>query len=242
MDSTTYMKPYTTGNAVYNSFSDWGLSKTSRTVITPPQIKSMTVDIPGGDGSIDLSDALTGDVAYQNRTYTDNFVFIGDRRNRERKINEISSALCGDIFEIEIDALPGWVYVGRPVITNIDKSSDCFLHITVSCEIEPYRYEKLYSDDPDWLWDSFCFIDGVIRGYRDIEVNGDLKMIIKTFKQKIFPYIEQTDGSGITVGNSLTGKYYPLPVSDKIMFRKGENTIYFKGNGKIRMRFRAGDI
>ena len=51
---------------------------------TPPSIKTYKVDIPGGHGQLDLTEALFGDVVYDNRKeeYTfnlidvDNFVAI----------------------------------------------------------------------------------------------------------------------------------------------------------------------
>ena len=36
--------------------------------LEPPKPKTYTVDIPGGNGVIDLTEALTGDVSYSNRT------------------------------------------------------------------------------------------------------------------------------------------------------------------------------
>ena len=36
--------------------------------LDPPSPKTTTVDIPGANGSIDLTEALNGDVVYDNRT------------------------------------------------------------------------------------------------------------------------------------------------------------------------------
>lgn len=35
--------------------------------LDPPEVKKYEVDIPGGDGVIDLTDSLLGDTAYKNR-------------------------------------------------------------------------------------------------------------------------------------------------------------------------------
>ena len=51
-----------------NTFDDWHLIPTSRPVIAPPPFRSHTEDIPGGFGSLDLSEALTGYPLNDNRT------------------------------------------------------------------------------------------------------------------------------------------------------------------------------
>ena len=35
--------------------------------LEPPEPKTYTIDIPGGDGVIDLTESLSGDVVYNNR-------------------------------------------------------------------------------------------------------------------------------------------------------------------------------
>ena len=59
---------FTKKGVVKNSWSDWYLVPSSRPVINPPEPKFNTVDIPGANGSIDLTEVVSGDVVYQNRT------------------------------------------------------------------------------------------------------------------------------------------------------------------------------
>ena len=57
-----------------NTWDDWHLVPTSRPVFHPPAQKVKTIDVPGGDGVIDLSRALTGYPVYQNRTGSFEFI------------------------------------------------------------------------------------------------------------------------------------------------------------------------
>lgn len=57
-----------------NTWDDWHLVSTSRPVFNPPAQKVKTIDIPGGDGVIDLSQALTGYPVFQNRTGSFEFI------------------------------------------------------------------------------------------------------------------------------------------------------------------------
>ena len=50
-----------------NTWDDWYLIPSSRPVINPPKPKTKYIDIPGADGHLDLSTALTGDIAYECR-------------------------------------------------------------------------------------------------------------------------------------------------------------------------------
>ena len=50
------------------SFSDWGLYLTSLT-IDAPKPKEIYVEIPNGDGALDLTEALTGEVHYESRPF-----------------------------------------------------------------------------------------------------------------------------------------------------------------------------
>ena len=51
-----------------NTWDDWHLIPTSRPVVNPPSVKTNMIEIPGGDGVLDLTTALAGRVLYKNRT------------------------------------------------------------------------------------------------------------------------------------------------------------------------------
>ena len=44
--------------------TEYGMILLDGYTLSPPEPKTYTVDIPGGDGVIDLTEGLTGDVAY----------------------------------------------------------------------------------------------------------------------------------------------------------------------------------
>ena len=61
-----------------NTWDDWRLVPASRPVFNPPAQKVKTLEIPGGDGVIDLSQSLTGYPVYQNRTGSIEFIVMND--------------------------------------------------------------------------------------------------------------------------------------------------------------------
>ena len=50
-----------------NTWDDWHLIPTSRPLFSAPKVKENIIDIPGADGSLDLTIALTGRPTYENR-------------------------------------------------------------------------------------------------------------------------------------------------------------------------------
>lgn len=80
--------------------------------LEPPEPKTYTVDIPGGNGVIDLTDALTGDVAYKNRKQEFIFAVI-DVKNFEKVKTEVSNFLHGRAFDYTMTMDPGYTYHGR---------------------------------------------------------------------------------------------------------------------------------
>lgn len=59
-----------------DSWKDWHLIPSSRPVFATPEVKTNFIDIPGADGGIDLSEALSGYPVYKNRNGS--FKFLVD--------------------------------------------------------------------------------------------------------------------------------------------------------------------
>ena len=53
-----------------HTYRDWGLLPKTRPTIAPPKVRTNYVDVPGLDGALDLSEALTGRVGYQTRDFS----------------------------------------------------------------------------------------------------------------------------------------------------------------------------
>ena len=77
------------------SFSDWGL-KLERISLSFPGPKLDLVDIPGADGSADLTE-VNGPVCYENRTITLTFSLLDDYVQWHLLASEIAAELHGQI-------------------------------------------------------------------------------------------------------------------------------------------------
>lgn len=117
--------------------SDYGIVLSHKSIDAPAP-KTETVDIPGADGSIDMTEYL-GDVKYKNRKLK--FEFSISRTGGE--LLETYSEILGDLHGKRFDSIildddPDYKYAGR--VTDISlKESGGIAAITVTCDCEPYR-------------------------------------------------------------------------------------------------------
>lgn len=78
-----------------HTYRDWGLLPKTRPTIAPPKVRTNYVDVPGLDGALDLSEALTGRVGYQTRDFSAEFIVIDARNRWDALYSEILDTLHG---------------------------------------------------------------------------------------------------------------------------------------------------
>ena len=160
-----------------NTWDDWRLVPASRPVFNPPAQKVKTLEIPGGDGVIDLSQSLTGYPVYQNRTGSIEFIVMNDFKPWHMAYSDIMDYLHGQKLRAILEDDPEYFYEGRFVV-NAWKSEKDWSRITIDYDVGPYKWSVLSSTD-DWLWDPFNFQNGVIRPalFKDIAVTDEKRTI-----------------------------------------------------------------
>ena len=222
-----------------HTYVDWNLILTS-TNIGFPNPKIETIDIPGMDGKLDFSEALTDDISYENRTISLEFEMIDSFENWKNKISEISNYLHGRKFKIIFDEDSSFYYYGRLTVNNF-KSNKSTGTIVIECDVEPYKYD-LYASDEDWLWDPFSFIDGIINITKGLQVNGELEINIIGRRKKVIPKINCDNPIKLI----FNGQTYNLPAgtsySPDIEICEGENILRFIGFGTVNIEYRGGSL
>lgn len=227
-----------------HTYDKWGL-RLLKITIGPPEPKSVLVDIEGGDGVLDLSTALTGDVAYNTRKLELSFDAPDcDYYKWPELISEIMDELHGRRKKIILDNDPGYYYDGLVTVEN-EKTNAVFTEITITAQCQPYKMERSSSLE-DWLWDPFDFEDGIIREYKEISINGSLTFDIEGRRKSVVPSftVVSSDGSGLRV--RFNGTIYDLPDGTSrvlnIVIMSGTNTLYFTGNGTVSIDYRGGRL
>lgn len=123
------------------SWQDLGLVATSDSKVTPPEPITHEVDVPGRpDGSLDLTEALTGDVAYSKRVFelvlAASYDSGGDRK---RVADALMGSWHGRRLSFECSWDPGYTYVGRFQVTSIKRSGASGLEVELEIDADPFR-------------------------------------------------------------------------------------------------------
>ena len=112
--------------------------------LEPPEPKTYTVDIPGGNGVIDLTEALTGDVAYKNRKQEFTFAVI-DVKNFEKVKTEVSNFLHGRAFDYTMTMDPGYTYHGRFYVDSYSHeayANGLLGQFKITVDANPYKLKE----------------------------------------------------------------------------------------------------
>lgn len=222
-----------------HTYNDWGLILTSK-AISPPAPQLHMVSVPMRDGSIDLTETLTEDVKYSDRTITLNFAVVDPRNTWTSKISEIANYLHGKRFRIVCDDDVAFYYVGRVEINNWASDSRIG-NLVIECTVEPFKYD-LQSSAVDWEWDVFDFEDGIINETGELIVDGTRDITLICRRKRMFPTF--TASSAMTV--TFDGETYNLKAGSQkvydIFFCEGENQLTFKGNGTISIDYIGGSL
>ena len=221
-----------------NTYKDYKLLIQSLSISIAEQ-KEELIEIPGMDGILDFSESLTGYAVFQKRTIS---ISLAKRKNKSclYEYSQIQNDLHGKTMKIVLSDEPNFFYYDKIKVKDYDKYA--ILHtIDIECDVEPYKYD-LYASNEDWLWDTFSFIDGIINETKDLNVDGNLEVVIYGRRKRVVPKI--------TCENELqlifNGQTYNLPsgtsYSPDIEICEGENVLKFIGNGKVTIEYRGGSL
>ena len=208
------MKGIKFGN--YHSYDDFSLILSQKTISAPsPKVES--IEIPGGDGVLDLTDFF-GEVKYNNRELTFEFSCIVPQDEFLDLFSRIQNAIHGQKMQIVLDDDPEWYYIGRVTVPEW-KTEKSIGKITIDCDCEPYKVK---------------IAETVISA----TVNGETTVILPNSKKTVVPTIDITGEISLTFGTnfySLSEGRYDLPA---VRLATGSNEILLSGTGTATFTYR----
>ncbi len=223
-----------------DSIQTWGLYMKSKK-IEPPEVRTQLLEVPGRNGSIDLSESLTGDVTYNNRII--DIVLNGKKRKEEWPplMSSFMNEIHGKMVNVVLRDDPQYYYHGRAYVQADFALGVEVASFTLQIDADPFKYER-FSGTEDWLWDPFSFVDGVIREYNEIEVNGETELIIPGTRMPVIPVFATSAAMSVSFG----GRIYQLSAGQNkiydIVLRDGENVLKFTGIGTVSVDYRGGSL
>lgn len=164
-------------------WDDWGLIPASVPMVKLPEVYSKTIEIPGTNNTIDLSNVLLGFPTYKRRTGSWSFYVdlthgraSGDYRGLTwdpmMLYTEMATYLHGQVRNvILLDDDPDYYYTGKFKVGEMKRGKG-FPQISIDYDLEPYKTLR-WTTCSDWLWDPFDFLYGEITkgSFYNIPVN-----------------------------------------------------------------------
>lgn len=238
MNGLIYSGEHSVNYGKYNSWEDWHLIPSSRPLFAPPVLKTKELDIPGMDGTLDLTEIVAGRPIYGMRTGSHEFIVADDYWDWVEAYSTIMDILHGQGNYAILSDDPNYFYEGRFAVNQWQSNKE-WSTITINYNVKPFKRELLSSMD-DWEWDPFNFETGIIRNWKNIQVNGSKTVRLVGGKMPVSPTIVCSaememeydgvtyfldQGSNIVAGFKLTDE---------------ETDVVFKGNGTVSIEYRGG--
>lgn len=187
-----------------NTFDDLGLVMTERDM-PPAPLKSYTVDIPGGHGEIDLTEAFLGDAAYENREMQFTFEYLlGDDIEDVR--DKLVAMLHGRRKKFSFTFDEGYTYEGRFTVEST-KTNGRLQRFVVKVNADPFKTKGLKTE-------VFNVSDGIT-------------VYMHSGRKRVKPVFEFSTDTIVF----FEGERYVIPAGthtiNDVWFKEGQNEITF---------------
>lgn len=207
-----------------NSYTDFGLILSSKSV-SLPKPKTKTVEVPGADGELDLTDVLTDEVKYSNRKLQFTFTVIDHFNGWAARLSQVTNYLHGQKMKIVMDWDNQYYYRGRCEVNSF-KSQKRLATIVIDVDAEPWKYE-MNSLHQQWEWDDFNFINGVIQT-NEYQINKGITNINLIVGRKIaFPTIKCNVSMDVNINNQIYKIYPGTNLLKNAKLHEGQNLFIF---------------
>lgn len=177
--------------------------------LSPPELKTYTVDIPGGDGVIDLTQSLTGDVAYKNRQQEFTFA-IFNPDSFERIKTEVSNFLHGKEFDYQISMDPGYTYHGRFSVKEYSHTLYAYPGLvgtfSIDIDAQPYKLKKHMSFK--------------------LNATGGKMFTLESGRKPVHPVMECSQPCRVRWKNRIVNVPAGTYRLNDVVFHHGQNDIY----------------
>ena len=202
-----------------NSYNDFNLLLKPKTRPFPTP-KTNYVSIEGRDGDLDLTTSLTGDVRYENISYSLEFYLKDKRVDWEATLLELSTYLHGKKMNLTFSEDPDYYYIGRYTLNDLESDKNIG-SIVIECNLEPYRYKKTETVKT---------------------ITGAGTLTLPNTRKWVMPTITSTESMGFT----FEGKTFTVNgtlTSPDIILKEGNNTIEVTSEtGTLNVRYREAKL
>lgn len=193
-----------------NTYDDWGLILTA-IELNPPDVKTKYVELPIGNGSIDLTDALLGEASFEDRRGFFSFDVLVPVENRAGLISTMGSYIQGKKRKVILPDDLDHYYYGRLAITRF-RTQGLIGKLEIEIVCDPYKYK---------LWPT------VYSG--TIGSGGSKNLVCANSRQRAIPQITVSNNVTITFKGNTYSVSAGTWMLTNIIFEEGQNHITLNG-------------
>lgn len=192
--------------------------------IPPAKPKTNYIDIPGADGSLDLTE-VHGEIRYSDRECSFTFTMLPtDFSTWEEKQTEVSNLLNGKEVKIVLDKDDEYFYKGRCTVDSYSEKKK-IRQIVVKAKVHPYKY-KLYETSVSYA---------LTTAAKTIYLTNGRKTVAPTITCT-------ADNTSVSIG----GATYKLNAGTHkildIQLKQGVNQLSVSGSGTITFTYQEGEL
>lgn len=213
------MKGVTFGD--FHSWDDFSLILNSKS-IGSPEAKTTTVEIPGADGVLDISEYF-GEVKYKNRKLSFDFSTIVPKNEFLNLFSVIQNSIHGKRIRIILDDDPDFYYLGRISVSDW-KTDKSIGKITIDCDCEPYKYR-------------------MNKTVISVNVTDTATVLLPNLRKRAIPTFTSTAAIQIGFEESTysiaAAETFTVP---EITLMAGNNEITFTGTANVTVEYQEGGL
>lgn len=194
--------------------------------VSPASPKEAYVDIPGADGTIDMTEAL-GEVKFKDRIATFTFYMNPGSDLSDAAWEEKKTAVCNRVngvrCRITIDKDPDFYWTGRCKVNELS-SSKKLRKIVVGASVAPYKLKQ----------DVTVYSVNLSSSPSEVKLwNG---------RKTVSPSFECTGAAVLTIGDATFNISEGTHKILDIQLHEGETTVTVTGTGKLDIKYQEGDL
>lgn len=257
-------------NNWFDTWEDFHMAPKARPFVAEPQVKTNYIDVPGANGSLDYTEALTDSVLYGMRTGSWDFIVdlpyeISANAGKITGVNvnnaisfqsailkffhgrKFDQIILSDelIYDSKNVVSGGYFYTGR-ITCKTSLATKDYIQISLQYNLDPYKLPIASTKTLDWKWNELF---GNIIKYGKFSVNTDINADPSFAKVRTI-YMEEPQAVTINVTGPMKMIFgsttYSLITGDNVIPKNvwsvGGNRVAFLGQGIVTVDYSEGRV
>lgn len=203
-----------------HTLKDWNMAIENTDVVPLPEPVITQLAIPGRNGMLDLTESLTGDVAYHNRTIRMELGRSMADSEGEALFSRLFNQYHGQTVSVIFDGDEEHYFKGRCILSSPQKLRTMG-RLTLIVDAEPYRYEQ----------------EETVLSY---VISGTQEVTIINTRMWVCPVISASAACELLYGTSIYALSEGNQQVPDFILKEGATVFQLRGAAEVTFTFRKG--